>query len=82
MSIQDVVEDIERNCWRKRYDSDVMETAENLQGLFDNLKDAAEYVASYEEFYSDSDIMDDPEGYAESWYRKFGDVEGIVESLE
>jgi hypothetical protein len=82
MSIRDVIEDIESGNWQKRYRPEVIETAREVEKYFEDLRDAVEYVSLYESFYDDEESMDDPAGYAESWYEEFGTVEGIKDSLK
>jgi hypothetical protein len=82
MSIKDVIEDIERSSWRKRYSSEALETAGEVEEYFGNLEDAVRYVAEYREFYRGDEAFDDPAGYAESWYESFGSMDGILDSLE
>ena len=82
MSIRDVIEDIERNCWKDRYSSKTLEDAEEANEYFNDLEKSAQFVARYRDFYSDEDVFDDPVGYAESWHDSFGDMDGIISSLE
>lgn len=82
MSIRDVIEDLEQGCTRGRYREDILEHAENVGEYFESFEDAAEFVKAYENEYDKRNPNFDPEGYAESWYDSFGEMEGIIDSLK
>lgn len=82
MSMRDVIEDLESGCVRGRYREEVLGHAEDVEDYFDSFEDAAEFVKAYEREYDMRNPNFDPEEYAESWYDSFGDMSGIVESLD
>lgn len=82
MSMRDVIEDIEQECLRDRYREDILDYTKEVEEYFDSFEDAAEFVKAYENEYDVRAPNFDPEGYAESWYDSFGDMKGIVDSLD
>lgn len=82
MSMRDVIEDLESGCVRGRYREDIIEYAEDVEEYFDSIEGAAEFVKAYEREYDIRNPNFDPEDYAESWHDTFGDMDGIVDSLD
>jgi hypothetical protein len=80
--MKDVIEDLEQGCARNRYREDVVDYAEDVEEYFESFEKAAEFVKAYDDEYDMRNPNFDPEGYAESWYESFGDMDSIIESLK
>lgn len=81
MSVLDEIKEIESGLREQRCPDEVVSAAEEVTEFFPDRSDALEYVSAYREAYRGEDV-DDPVGFAESWYESFdGDMSGITDQF-
>lgn len=82
MSAIDEIEELEQNLVNRRHSDEVLETADEVEHLFDDYSNAVEFAQAYEDTYNSKSRFYDPVGYAESWHDSFdGDMTGAAEEL-